>query len=237
MKKVIKNVSIILASVIVAMLVATLVLSLIVEKPLLQFATDAKEINVYSEYRQLMVSSVGQEKSDEAIKSGFDSIRYSKLEAMFSSDHKIMGSTEKDLDGNEVAKKIKASDFYEFTPSSTQFMIIFDYAIIDENGNIKYLENENFKDSQGKKIKYNRLAMLVNAPDGDKKVEVVLYPFLEQNINNQSIQDKASENGFIGSAYYVVYEFKAKFVTKELHENLAKIYNDDNKDNTTIITS
>ncbi|MBQ4049771.1 MAG: hypothetical protein IJD07_03855 [Clostridia bacterium] len=199
MKKKVKVSIIVASSVVAAIIAAVLIMSFVNVAPM----------DYFKGYERVAVLTSSQYEKPEtaenklALKKALGKTKFSVMHAVLEGKFDYAPNVIKDGEG-EIAY-LSVSEIKNLAPTASTQMLKFYY------GKTKTIK------LGGVIVKYDR--MIVEYAYGDGEIiNVTCTPYLEANIDNNLLEDEADENGFIGSIYYKVPQFKLRMNTSALFD-------------------
>jgi len=198
MKKKVKVSVIVSSSIIALIVVASLIMSFVKVSPM-KYLDGYERVAVMTSAQYEMAETEESKKAlEKALKTTKFTLGHAMLEGKFSYAPKIVK-----VDG-EVSY-LSTDDLSNIAPTVDTKMLKFYYS---STKTIKV---------DGVKIKYDRMIVEITYGEGEV-INVVCTPYLQKNIGNTSLQDTVDENGFIGSIYYQIPQFKLRMDTSALYD-------------------
>ncbi len=194
------KVSIITASSVIAVIVAAvLIMSLVKVSPMKHIKGYDRVAVLTSRQSEMAETDASKKALEKALNKTDFSVMHAVLEGKFSYAPKLV----KNDDGGIAYLTVE--ELKNLSPKTGNQMLKF------------YYSSPKTITVDGVKIKYDRLIMEYGYGDGEV-VYVTFTPYLESNVDNASTQDKVDENGFIGSIYYKIPQFRLRMYTSSLYD-------------------
>ncbi|MCH5163400.1 MAG: hypothetical protein J1F36_00115 [Clostridiales bacterium] len=196
---------IVIPVVIVAVIaVAVLVLSLIRVNPVMDNFGDFDRVNFLQSSDGNEYRSDIEDKLASWLKDTDFSIMQGILEGKFSYAPTLKKTT---VDGEKENMTITAASVKAYGAIEGEYILKFYFSKV--NGKYREITID------GTTIKYDRMLLRLYESNGEIK-EMECVPYIEYNIDNQSIEDVEDENGHIGSQYYNANVLSIKMNTSKL---------------------